>query len=71
MASTMGAIKVISTCEELRRLGKRQDLDDDERHDEKIILRKAADMVPKAKIVHQETADVFRKFYKIAKAYKK
>lgn len=68
MASTMGAIKVISTCGELRRLGKRQDLDDEERYDDKIVLQKAADMVPKAKLAHQETADVFRKFYEIAKS---
>lgn len=64
VASSMGAIKVRSTSEELKRLGKRQELDG-EQMDRKIALQRAADVFVNAKVVYGQTADVFRKFYKI------
>ncbi|KIL87163.1 hpt domain-containing protein [Fusarium avenaceum] len=64
VASSMGAIKVRSTCEELKRLGKRQDLHGD-RMDDELALQRAADVLVNAKVAYGQTADVFRKFYKI------
>jgi hypothetical protein len=67
LSKTIGAIKVIATSEELKRLGKQEDSNGERVSDEAWLLREAADALVEAKIGYEETADVFRKFYKIAK----
>jgi hypothetical protein len=67
LSRTIGAIKVIATSEELKRLGKHEDSNGEKFWDEERLLREAADVLVEAKTVYEETADVFRKFYQIDK----